>query len=338
MNETTNWELLAKYISGEYNSTEKEEIESWINESENNREIFNSAKKMWALPEESYEPSDTKAIWERVKIETGLTTKPVNDEKSIFESQSVFQIIYGSPILKYAAVFVIVISAAFFYYLSTSVPTSQDYLTLNVEMGGQQKIVLSDGSIITLDAGSTLKYPEKFEGDLREVEFSGEAYFEVEHNKEKSFKVIAEHALIEVLGTKFNIRTFNENRNVNVFVSEGKIALSSEKAKSQKQILTKGYFSSVDESGKLAEPQEMDLDSEMSWLKGEKYFENVRVTEVLSQIERWYDVQFQYNENNLKNDELTLIVHKNSLNDMMEVISGLTSMDYKIKGKSITLY
>jgi len=338
MNDITNWELLAKYISSECTTAEKEEVDSWINESENNRDIYNSAKKIWALPDEGFEPSDTKAIWDNIKSETGLNSN-LNFENNTAKKDrlSIFQMIYRSPILKYAAVFIIVFSISLIYYLSTSAPTSQDYLTLKVEMGDQQTIVLSDGSKITLDAGSILKYPEKFDDKLREIELSGEAFFEVEHNKEKPFKVIAEHAVIEVLGTKFNIRTFNRNDIIKVFVAEGKVALSSKELQSQQQILTKGFFSSIDKTGKLSVPIKKNIESNISWLMGEKYFKNVSVTEVLSQIERWYDVQFKYDESELQNDELTLLVHKNSLTDMMEVISGLTSMEYQISGRIITL-
>jgi transmembrane sensor len=338
MNDTTNWELLAKYIANDCTDVEQVEVETWINENENNLNIYKSAKKIWDLPEENFDPSDTRAIWNNVKSKAGLRGKLEIEENNIVaDKPTLFQLIYGSPILKYAAVFIIVLSISIIYYLSTSTQKTQNYLTLNVKLGDQQTIILSDGSKIILDAGSILKYPEKFNDNVREIQLSGEAFFEVQHMQEKPFKVIAENTVVEVLGTKFNISTFNDNNNVNVFVADGKVALNSLIKGSDQQILTKGYFSSIDKTGEISPPSEIDIDSATSWLIGEKYFKNVFVTEVLDQIERWYDVQFKYNTARLKNDELTLIIHKKSLSEMLELISGLTSMDYQIKGKTITL-
>jgi transmembrane sensor len=338
MNDSTNWELLAKYISNDCTVSEKVEVEAWINENENNLNIYKSAKKIWNLPEENFEPSDTKTLWNNVKSKAGLQGTIEIEKNNITEDRpTLFELIYGSPFLKYAAVFIIVLSISLIYYLSTSIPTSQNYLTLNVNLGDQQQIILSDGSKIILDAGSTLKYPEKFKDNVREIQLSGEAFFEVQHIHKKPFKVIAENAVIEVLGTKFNINTFNNNNSVNVLVTDGKVALSSLIKGSNQKILTKGYFSSVDSTGNVSFPIETDVESTTSWLIGEKYFKNVLVTEVLDQIERWYDVQFKYDTTKLKNDELTLIIHKKSLTEMLELISGLTSLDYQIKGKTITL-
>ena len=332
-NEDINWEKLAKYISGDCSESEKAEIISWINEDERNQEIYESARKTWNLPEEDFEQSDTQAMWNKIKVETGLSDHEFYENKKT----SFFEIIYGAPILKYAAVFIIVISISLIYYFIASEPLSEKYLTINVDMGRQQQVLLPDNSKVTLDAGSWIKYPDTFDKDIRKVEIFGECFFEVEPKEKKSFEVIAENALITVVGTKFNIRTFDSDKSIDVFVAEGKVMLNSSNKEGQKILLTEGYSSSVSESGLVSTPIEDKNKLYISWLEGERYFENTLVTEVLSQIERWYDVEFNYDITKFENDELTIQIHKNSLSEMLELISGLTSLDYKIEGKTITL-
>ena len=70
-----NWELIARYLSGECTTGEISEVEKWLAESEENRRIFDSAKKIWDAPDESFEPSDVKALWERVAEKSGINTQ-----------------------------------------------------------------------------------------------------------------------------------------------------------------------------------------------------------------------------------------------------------------------
>ena len=110
MNDIINWELLAKYISGDVTSLEREEMELWINENENNRKLYFNMKKMWELPEEKFDSSDTKEIWRKIKLETGIENTHIENENPLNIQTSIFQIIYGSPIIKYAAAIVILLS------------------------------------------------------------------------------------------------------------------------------------------------------------------------------------------------------------------------------------
>ena len=70
-----NWEILAKYLSGECTSEEKSDVEKWLDESEENRKLFDSAKKIWDAPEKSFEPSDVKALWEQITEKSGIKTE-----------------------------------------------------------------------------------------------------------------------------------------------------------------------------------------------------------------------------------------------------------------------
>lgn len=169
------------------------------------------------------------------------------------------------------------------------------YNTLTNPRGSKMvNIVLADGSKIWLDAGSALTYPVAFIGNNRRVSIKGEAYFEVAHDASKPFIVNNSSMNIQVLGTHFNVNTFeDDDQNVKVTLLEGLIKINSGTAT---RLLKPGQQALVNKEIKILD--EVDLEAEMAWKNGYFYFDNASLYSVLKQISRWYNIDIIYEGSN----------------------------------------
>src|SRR5690606_12693639 len=95
--------------------------------------------------------------------------------------------------------------------------------TIRTPRGGVYTVTLPDGSLVRLNAATTLRYPTSFSGDTRDVEVNGEAYFEVVHNRRKPFRVRSGDQLITVLGTKFNVNSYANEPIIRTTLLEGSV-------------------------------------------------------------------------------------------------------------------
>ncbi len=340
--------LLAKYLSGECTDQEREVVEKWLKADKNNANLLNSLNAIWAVKEPTTETSDTETIWSNVAERISKVNTSENREFEGFfksnikktSSPLIFKLIQ-SPAFRYAAVFlIIIILIPVLYYLNTQQNNIDNILTwktVTVENGGQSTVTLSDGSKLILDAGSRLEYPENFSNESREIKLEGEAYLEVEHDFPKPFKVRTANALIEVLGTKFNIRSWKESKKVEVAVVDGKVALEISDNPKKQIILEKGFAGSLSSDGDLTNPERVDINSYLSWMNGKISFDDVLFSEILAQVERWYDVRFSLRDSTFINDRLTVSINKNSLRNVLDVLTALTNTQYKKEGNIVIL-
>lgn len=162
--------------------------------------------------------------------------------------------------------------------------------TITVPRGGTYELVLSDGTHVWLNSASTLKYPTSFTDNERNVELTGEAYFEVAKNPSKPFHVIAENMKVEVVGTHFNVMVYEEENVQKVTLLEGAVNVVSKNSGVE---LKPGKQASLNLQKQKMEVEEVDADESVAWKKG--YFQVNRIDEVfMRQLSRWYDIEVVY--------------------------------------------
>lgn len=179
---------------------------------------------------------------------------------------------------------------------------------------------LSDGSRVWLNAGSSVTYPVAFAGDERKVELTGEGYFEVAKDPSKKFIVTAGGTVTEVLGTHFNVRAYHDESGARVTLLEGSVAV---KAKGSALKIRPGEQALVISTGITR--SQADLDQVMAWKNGYFNFDGMNLKEVMSELERWYDIKVI---NTGKGQTMTFggNINRNiSLNDVLLILekSGL---------------
>ena len=237
-----------------------------------------------------------------------------------------------------AAALLIVSSLAYYGFQETGIfPFSRParLSTLAVDRGAGHRLTLSDGTRIRLDAGSTLRYPESFRGDGRPVFLSGEGYFEVAPDEDRPFRVHLDRAVVEVLGTRFNVRAWEREQRVTVAVAEGRVAFLSEREKKDVEI-GPGQMSTLTEGGPSG-PRPADIDRHLGWMRREAFFDDAPLRDVLFQLERWYGVQFALEDTSMAAERLSVHIRGESLEGVLELISVLTGLDCRRDDRRVLL-
>lgn len=177
------------------------------------------------------------------------------------------------------------------------------YNTISTPVARQFKLMLPDQSVVWLNAGSSIKYPTAFTGKTREVEMTGEAYFEVAKDATKPFRVKVNKQLdVEVLGTHFNVNAYEDEDAIRTTLLEGRVRVAKETgstkyeagSKKNEIILKPGEQVSLSQSSQLSQPITVQTSQVVAWKNGIFNFDGLETKEVMRQLARWYDVQVVY--------------------------------------------
>lgn len=207
---------------------------------------------------------------------------------------------------------------------------SMDKNTLNrliVPYGKRSVLTLADGSKVWLNSGSVLEFPVRFPGENREISLlSGEIYIEVAPDKQKPFRVRTSDFNVKVYGTKFNISTYADSPHSVVLV-EGSVGLQ---PANEREVFLSPNQRAVYTEGGTFDMQKVDVFQLISWKNGYLMFDDTPMTEVLNQIERYYNLSFDYGRDvTLKDLTCTgKIVLSENLDNVMTTIALLTSTKY----------
>ncbi|MEO6962890.1 MAG: FecR domain-containing protein [Puia sp.] len=170
------------------------------------------------------------------------------------------------------------------------------YNTIVVPRKGQYQVQLSDGTKVWLNAESTLTYPVVFTDKDRRVVVTGEAYFEVARDPSRPFHVRQGNLDVQVLGTHFNVNSYQDEKQVKVTLLQGAVRLTSSERDS-KVTLKPGMQGLVMPGGKLTVTDKVDVNGIIGWTQGEFRFRDADLKSILRQLVRWYDVQVQFRGN-----------------------------------------
>ena len=205
---------------------------------------------------------------------------------------------------------------------------------LVIPRGGENTVILADGTTVHLNAGSKLTYPVRFAGKRRVVALEGEAYFDVVKDETRPFIVQTHLGEVTVLGTAFNINAYTD-ASVYTTLVHGKVQFSSSSIGTI--ILSPGEQAVVSANG--SEKRMVDLDEYVGWVDGRYVFNNRPLGEIMQTFERWYDIQVYYETPNLRDITYSGNLKRygtiNSFLDALELTGDLT---YKISGRNILIY
>jgi transmembrane sensor len=214
---------------------------------------------------------------------------------------------------------------------------SMVYNTISTPKGRQFQLVLSDGSKVWLNAGSSLRFPTVFTGNERRVEIIGEGYFEVAKNKQMPFRVsINKETEIEVVGTHFNINSYANEESINTSLLEGAVNVRSwSGGKQTKVALLPGQQAKV-KDGECLVDHNVNMSRVMAWKNGIFDFQDATLEEVMRQIERWYDIEVVY-EKGIPNLEFVGKIGRDL--SLMNVLRGLelSGVKFKLEGSRLTM-
>lgn len=216
------------------------------------------------------------------------------------------------------------------------------YNTISTPMGGKFKVILPDGSLVVLNAASTLKYPVHFDEKLRKVSFTGEAYFEIakledKRKKRVPFYVYSNDQIVEVLGTHFNINSYDNEEYSKTTLLEGSVKIINEKSAAPAKILKPGQQAVIKRGDIQTKIMIADEAQALAWKDGYFLFKNTNIKDVVNELERWYNIDIQY-EDAMEFENITGYISRNvKISSVLKMLQLSGIVDYEISGSTIII-
>lgn len=318
--------LLAKVLTQTASSEEKQDLDNWTKEKDENNAFAKEVQKTWVLTERYAEeiPVDTNAAWMKFeqKISTPVAKTPSSSSKII----EIFKTWQAA-----AAVFLVTLSVWFVYDFNNRSQLTE----IATNMGEKKEIKLPDGSLITLNENSTIAYAPDFKN--RVVQLEGEAFFGVAKQVGKTFEILTNTTKTTVLGTSFNIRAYPQDNRIEVAVYTGKVAFETLAKASDKMLLKaneKGVFDI--KSNKINKVAASDSNA-IAWKTQLLHFDNTSLKDLVEVLERYFEIEIKSENVAVLNCHFTGRFDKPQLQQIFDAVAFSTEVEIKKVGKQYIL-
>lgn len=330
-------ELLIKFLNNQCTESELSEALRWINADALNEEGKSWIFENWNSYQESgnlEEDEKFTAIFDKIqeKIDHSIQNRNLKTSKTITLS------VVANRITRVAAVLLIPVLTFLFYTLSENRNISDQYANLVVDsleviapMGSRTVVQLSDGSVVHLNYGSKIKYPQFFSGYTRKVVLTGEGFFKVAHNPEKPFIVKAGNLNIKAVGTTFNVLAYPDDDVIETTLVNGKVILEqinlNEKTKTIGTMTPGQHVEYNTQSGAISST-EGKVEKYISWTDGKLIFEDTPILQVAERLSRMFNVGFEIKDE-IKDYIYTVTLEDESLSQILDLMTIATPVLYK---------
>jgi len=309
-----NPDLLKKYGAGTCTAEERQLVQKWLDEE-------NTGADYGLMPGTEPEMEKTKLI---TAIDGHLAKKK---RRFLFRPAAI-------------AALWLVLTVTCFYIYDITVKTAKEsatpeYRTVRVPNGKKISIVLPDGSKAYLNSGTTLTYPETFDGAERSLTLDGDAFFEVVKQDGKPFVVQTQDTRTDVLGTRFNQNSFKENEKTSLTVEQGKVMFTA--SDNPDTLILVANRRAIHQGGRM-QVTETDEADDSSWKDGRLSFNHSTIAEMVPVLERWYDVRITVADPKLSTYKMRGKYENPPLRRVLEDLAYATDIKFSIAGKHVTIY
>jgi transmembrane sensor len=228
-------------------------------------------------------------------------------------------------------------------YKNDEKSTELVYNTLSIPNGKRFNITLSDGTIVHLNAGSSIKYPVQFiKNKTRKVFLEGEAFFEVAHDKKHAFVVNANTLDVKVYGTKFNVTNYQEDKSTDVVLIEGSVSLAQSglsESNKKEVFITPGYKGTISKEDNTISNEKVNTSSYISWMNGDLVFRKESFENIIKKLERHYNVIIINNNEKLAHETFnaTIETDHESIEQVFKYFKIVYKIDYTIVENKIII-
>ena len=235
-------------------------------------------------------------------------------------------------VLRYAAVVVLafLLGVLVTNYIKNS-PSSVQYATVAIPNGQMGNVTLPDGTEVSLNSGSTLRYPSRFDTRQRDVWFTGEAYFQVKSDEKHPFHVHLENYTIQVTGTSFNVRSY-KGFSLETTLVEGKVEVLDNKGAGLASLVPGQMFYTTNNEMKI---QTVKTEVYTMWKDGKLFLDDETLGEISEKLERWYNVEIRFADEKIKQNKLSGTILKNKpFDQILKILTIKESLNYSIQIRS----
>jgi transmembrane sensor len=334
-NQSTDWEALARHVTGESSPDESARISAWLAAHPEQREILATLDNaMSRLADDIPKDLNIEAALARVKARRELVDKPVLE----FRRPATRRPIWHVAIPALAASGVLAIGLLTWNSSRDSrqpaVAVSEQPRMLATGVGIRDSLTLPDGSRVVLGPLSSVKVARDFETGAREVEVTGDTWFEVVHDESRPFTVRAGNATIVDIGTKFTVRS-DAATGVSVNVTEGSVSLARANVSAdQGVILNAGDNGLLGNDGQIVASRGTVTDDDVAWMTGRLVFRETPMTEVAPAIKRWYGIDLVMSEPALASRRITATFDNETPDAMLDILRLVLGAEIERRGDS----
>jgi transmembrane sensor len=317
-------ELLPGYLSGELPDKDRAMIDEWRVESIENENIFQESLKAWeAIP----------LLHEMEQFNSFEALKKINTRISNQETTK-----WWITIQRIAAILMLplLIYSGYISIRNASLNRQQEehvvMQTISSRQGMVTQFELADGTKVWLNSGSSIQFPTSFTEAMREVKVFGEAFFEVTQNPQQPFLVHAKDLNVEVLGTSFNISSYDDEQQAEVVLVEGKVSLSTEvdMVRTDFGVMHPCQRAVYDNDTKKVEAQVVEVDKYIAWRDGNLIFRDDNMEDVVKRLSRWFNVEIIINDPEIKNYIYKATFRDENLTQVLNLLRLSAPIDYQI--------
>ncbi len=306
--------ILDKHLDGTASDEERRLLDIFY------RDYLAGAQSQWTFTEK-----------ERIRIEVLESLNQAIDEDLRSNRPSRFP----ATTWRVAASVALVLAAGLWLYLAR-IPADIHYLTATAKRGEQITVTLSDGSVVRLNAESSITYPEQLAAaDTRTVQLSGEAFFEVARDESKPFVIRSGNMVTTVLGTSFNIRAYPQDETFAVTVATGKVKVEARNEHDENtasELLVPGEQALFDKSSANITRKQVSLEKHLAWKEGTILLESASLKDATDVLGRWYNVDFVFENPALKTCVIDGKFRNDKLENILENLRFLMGIEYRIEG------
>jgi len=314
---------LKKYTEGELSLKEQLELSQQLAD-KNNSTVAQILQDDWnsQLKSDTTTNRDLKAILDQIHHRIRLN-----------EDHKLIRINWQHSLQQIAAILFVPLllsSLAYFYFQSTHSPDTEviSYAEIQCPLGVRTKFQLPDGSTGFLNSGAHLKYPVLFKNDERTVELTGEAFFDVVHNKKSPFHVNTKNLDIKVLGTTFNVIANNDEKTEEIVLQTGKVDVSSRNGKQLAMLLPNEQLV-LNTNNLSISKNEVEASQYTTWKEGKLVFRNEGMEQVAKRLSRWYNAEVIIDDQKLDVYTFHATFIDEPLDEVLKLLSLTTPISYE---------
>ncbi len=328
-------ELIIKYLQKDLNREEELRLKDWLQEDINNRQVFEHIVADWHLDSAELQNSQK-------RIYRNIINSRVENLRNLKKNTSRN---HWQTWLKVAAILLVAITTGLLIF-DLQQPEQQPEVQVVTQIekhalpGQKLSITLPDGSTVKLNSGSRLVAPQQFTGNTRQVFLEGEAFFEVTEDASHPFVVNTDNFTVKVLGTSFNISSYQQEQNNSVAVVTGRVMVSGspEAPEVISETLTPDQMLVYSAGKKSWERRNgFDRDLILGWRDQKLIFRDDHINNILKILSRWYGVEFQVNVTIDPRREYTARFSNPTLKEVMESLSYNYKFNYEINEEKVII-
>lgn len=319
--------LIHKQLTGQASPEEQSQFQVWLEADETHPGYFQKMTEIWAAAgtlDFKAEP-ETDAEWEKLRKKVEAIPSAAKPVARVVRMRAAWR-------WAAAAAAAVILGVALWWLLGRGDSGLTEPLHFAAANGKIENISLPDGTLVALNAGSTLDAQVSFGGRERRVKLSGEAFFQVQSNREKPFFVEAAGATVRVVGTKFNVRAYPSGTSVVTSVSEGKVEFFTDQQ--NKVQLTPGMEGILEKNTNRISTRQIEASGIAAWQRGVLAFDNVPLVEALEVIGRHYNVSVKI-EGDIGGKQLFSTFENEPLEEVAQTLELTYNLDFEVKNDTL---